>query len=64
MNTIFQVSFAVIGSVGGAAVIIAGLSNWLGKVWAERLMAKEKAQHDRELESLRSELRIKTEQQI
>jgi len=64
MDTIFQVAFAVIGSVGGAAVIIAGLSSWLGKVWAERLMAKEKAQHDRELEGLRSELRIKTEQQI
>ncbi len=45
-----------ITSIGSAAAIIFGLSSWLGKVWANRLMESEKAAHARDLEKLRSEL--------
>jgi hypothetical protein len=42
-------------SIGGAGAIIFGLSAWLGKVWADRLMATETANHAKDLETLRSE---------
>ncbi|HHF2887879.1 hypothetical protein ND926_00810 [Vibrio diabolicus] len=48
-ENIFSLSAAVIGSVGGAGAIILGLSSWLGKVWANRLMNKEKFRHQEEL---------------
>jgi hypothetical protein len=31
----------VLYSVGDGGLIVLGLSNWFGKVWAERLMEKE-----------------------
>ncbi len=43
-------------SVGGAGAIIFGLSAWLGRVWADRLMTRETAKHAQELEALRSQL--------
>ncbi len=60
----FKIAAAVIGSVGGSALIIGGFANWLGKVWADRLMAKEKASHDQALEELRDKLRLSTEKQL
>lgn len=52
---------AVLAALGGGAAIIFGSSSWLGKVWANRLMEKEKAEHARELESLRNKLTQDTE---
>jgi inorganic triphosphatase YgiF len=43
----------VIVALGGGGGIVLGLSNWLGKVWAERLMQKEKATYERELEDFK-----------
>jgi len=51
-----ELSGVILGSLGGGAAIIFGFSSWLGKVWGNRLMAKEKAEHSQELESLRSRL--------
>lgn len=56
-SNIYEIAFAVIGSVGGAGVIIFGLSSWLGKIWASRLMQKEVSKHAEKLESLKSELK-------
>jgi len=53
---VLKISGAILSSLGGGAVIVFGFSSWLGKVWANRLMEKEKADHVRELESLRHEL--------
>jgi hypothetical protein len=47
--------------VGGAGAIIFGLANWLGKVWADRLMQRETAAHSRELEKLRNSLVLESE---
>ena len=57
LNETIEIGSSVIISLGGGAAIIFGFSNWLGKVWADRLMANEKAKHDRELELLRAEIR-------
>lgn len=45
---------AVIGSLGGGALVVLGFSNWLGKVWASRLMIEETAKYQRELEELKN----------
>lgn len=51
-----SVAFYLLGSVGGAAFIIFSLSSWLGKVWAQRIMDKERAQHEKDLAALRAKL--------
>jgi len=51
-------------SIGGGGVIVLGLSSWLGKVWANRLMESEKATHARDLEKLRSELQRTNEVEL
>ncbi|MEA3404506.1 MAG: hypothetical protein U9R28_02065 [Pseudomonadota bacterium] len=61
LQEIIELSGVILGSLGGGAAIVFGFSSWLGKVWANRLMDKEKAQHSQELESLRSRLTQDTE---
>jgi hypothetical protein len=61
LSEMFKLVGAILVSLGGGAAIIFGFSNWLGKVWANRLMEKEKATHARELESLRNQLTQDTE---
>jgi len=51
-----KIVLTIITSVGGGGVIVLGLSGWLGKVWASRLMAADQAKHNRELEKLRADL--------
>jgi hypothetical protein len=63
-HDILEIATAIIASVGGAGLILFGLSNWLGKVWAERLMQKERQQYNRELEELRNSLRSATEERL
>lgn len=46
---LLSVSTVIIGSIGSAGAIIFGLSSWLGKVWASRLMSTEKFKHQQEL---------------
>ena len=43
-------------SIGGGAVVVAAMSSWLGKLWAQRLMQKDIAKHAADLEALKSEL--------
>jgi len=50
---IINIVTASLLSVGGGAAIIFGLSSWLGKIWANRLMEAERAKHSKELEGLR-----------
>ena len=58
---ILGVSGAILGSLGGGTLIIFGFSNWLGKIWANRLMEQEKAEHARALEALRTQFTQETE---
>ncbi|MBQ7208193.1 MAG: hypothetical protein IJS01_10390 [Lentisphaeria bacterium] len=59
MKEIIQTALAILGSVGIGGAIVAALSSWLGKVWAERLMAKESAKYREELERLTKRLERK-----
>jgi len=62
-NTL-EVGATVVGSLGGGGLIVFGLSGFLGKVWANRLMASERLKHDRNLEELRNLLRGESEKAL
>ena len=59
MSEFWLTIFGILGSVGVGGAIVAGLSSWLGKVWANRLMAEEKAKYEKELERLTKQLERK-----
>lgn len=61
VSDIWNITGAIIAAFGGAGVIVVALSSWLGKVWASRLMEKEKAEYSKELEKLKSEFTQDTE---
>lgn len=61
LNDIVKLLAAILVSLGGGSLIILGFSSWLGKLWANRLMAKESAKHAQELEELRNKLTQDTE---
>ena len=56
MEALLQTVLALLGALGGGAVIVFGFSSWLGKVWADRLMQRARAEHDHQLATLRAEL--------
>lgn len=52
----FQVALAVLASLGGGGAIVFGLSSWLGKVWANRILESDRRRYSEELERLRGQL--------
>lgn len=62
MNQIFEVAGAILMSLGGGSVIVFGLSSWLGKVWANRILENEKKAHQLEIENYKSQLAKSLEQ--
>jgi len=56
MQQIFEIAFAVIMSIGGAGIFLVGLSSWLGKIWANRILGKEKLEHQKVIEEYKSKL--------
>jgi hypothetical protein len=55
---IFKIITAAIASVGVAGGIIFALSSWLGKVWASRILDREKNELNKELEATKRELDV------
>lgn len=64
MEQYLGISAAILGSLGGAGVIVIGLSSWLGKVWATRLMENERHNHQKDLEALRASLKSQNDEQL
>ncbi|WP_277407834.1 hypothetical protein [Lacrimispora xylanisolvens] len=56
VKEVFEIAGAVLASLGGGAAIVFGLSSWLGKVWANRILENEKAEHIKDLEQYKREL--------
>jgi hypothetical protein len=46
---------AALASVGSAGVVMFGLSNWLGKVWANRILEADRAEYSKLVEKLRED---------
>ncbi len=53
---IWESAGALLVAIGGGGAIVLGLSSWLGKVWAQRLMSGQLATHQRDLEKLKMSL--------
>jgi hypothetical protein len=53
---IWKTAAAILAALGGGGAIVVAFSGWLGKLWAEKLMAKEKAKYEAELAELKSQL--------
>lgn len=58
---VFQVGLAAVGSVAAGGGLVAGVSSWLGKIWAERIAREERRLIEEQLHLLRerSELLLK-----
>jgi hypothetical protein len=56
LSELAEIVASVLVALGGGGAIIAGLSSWLGRVWAERLMRRETAHYQRELEDFKAQL--------
>lgn len=57
----FLLSSTVIGSIGGVGVIIIGISSWLSRILAGRILHKTRIQHDKEIEELKNDLSAQKE---
>ena len=55
-DEIWKIAGAVLAALGGGGAIVVALSGWLGKLWAERFMAKERNKYEQELTELRANL--------
>ena len=58
ISEILAVASTVTLSFGGGAVIVIGLSGWLGNIWAKRIVQNESAALQRKLEELRHEMAL------
>ena len=58
IQQIWEIAGAILVSLGGGGAIVVGLSSWLGKVWANRILENEKSAHSKELESYKSQLEV------
>lgn len=59
---ILKIVAGVLASIGGGGAIVFGLSSWLGKVWADRLLEKERASYAKDLEKARADYAREIEQ--
>ena len=56
LNELSQISGNILTSLGGGGIIVFALSGWLGKVWANRLMAKETKLHNEDIAKFKDQL--------
>lgn len=54
-NLLFIV-LTVVSSVGRGGMVVFGLSSWLGKVWANRILESDRRRYSEEIDRLRHEL--------
>ncbi|MDP3110613.1 MAG: hypothetical protein Q8M71_00740 [Thermodesulfovibrionales bacterium] len=53
---VVTICISVLTGLGGGAAIIIRLSSWLGRVWANRILEKDRLKYNRELEIVKNEL--------
>jgi hypothetical protein len=53
---IFKLAGAIIASLGGSTLLVVGLSGWLGKVWAARIMERERTALTISIERVKADL--------
>lgn len=58
---VVEIGGAVLVSIGGAGAILMGLSSWLGKVWASKILEEDKNKYQIALEQLKSQYQLDVE---
>jgi hypothetical protein len=56
IDEILKISAAIIASLGGGVLLVAVSANWLGGIWAKRMLQNERVKHSEALESVKKEL--------
>ena len=59
MKDIWEIASAILASLGGGVLIVAAFSTWLGKVWAGRILAGDRAKYQAEIEHIKSDINKK-----
>lgn len=54
LTQIINIATAIIASIGTSSLLIMGLSSWLGRVWAARILEADKLKYAKELEKNKS----------
>ncbi len=61
IKDIFQLAGAVIIASGASGAVLFGLSSWLGKIWAERILRTDRLRYERCLADFRHQLNSEIE---
>jgi hypothetical protein len=61
VTEIVQTGGAILVSLGGAGAILMGMSSWLGRVWASRILEEDKNKYQTALEQLKSQYQLDVE---
>jgi hypothetical protein len=56
VSDVFAIAGAAIASLGGAGLLVFAMSSWLGKVWATRIMERERSALTLSIEEVKAEL--------
>lgn len=56
IKEIWYTASAVIVSLGGGALLVLTFASWLGKIWATRILEKERAKYQKDLEGYKNDL--------
>lgn len=64
LQEVLAVASTVLLSLGGAGAIILGLSSWLGRVWAEKILQNARYEHELRVEKLRAQLQRDVESEL
>ena len=56
---VIEVGAAVMAALGGAGVILFGLSNWFGKIWAARILESDRNKYQERIEAISHQLSIR-----
>jgi hypothetical protein len=59
-TTAFRLATAIISALGGGGVLVFALSSYLGKLWADRALEKEKHKYAEMLQAAKAELDLAT----
>lgn len=58
----WEVAGSILASLGGASLLIAGLSHFLGTVWADRIAKQTMFKYERDIQSLKNEHQLAIEE--
>lgn len=61
LSNIWTIILTTLGAFGGIATIVLGLSFWLGRVWADRILEEQRADNATQLEGIKQQLAIELE---